>query len=50
MRRPVEDTRQLGEDALVVDGVITRRWKPRTPDGRVAPRYLVAAARDAARP
>lgn len=32
--RPVEDTRQLGGDAVVVDGVVVRLWKPRTPDDR----------------
>jgi hypothetical protein len=32
--RPVEDTRQLGGDALVVDGTVVGIWRPRTPDGR----------------
>jgi hypothetical protein len=41
---PVEDTRQLGGDALVVDGVITRRWAPRTPGDRASPKRLAVAA------
>lgn len=39
--RPVEDTRQLGGDAIVVDGTAVRCWRPRTPDDRVAPAVLV---------
>ncbi|MBA2323825.1 MAG: hypothetical protein H0V92_07390 [Pseudonocardiales bacterium] len=49
MTRPVEDTRQLGGDAVVVDGVITRMWRPRSPNDRVAPERLAAAARKAQR-
>lgn len=49
LRRPVEDTRQLGGDAIVADGTIVRRWMPRSPDDRVPPAHLVAAARAAAR-
>ncbi|MGH3621156.1 MAG: peroxiredoxin-like family protein [Sciscionella sp.] len=44
LARPVEDTRQLGGDAVVKDGVIVRRWRPRSPDDRVAPAALIAAA------
>lgn len=44
MRAPVEDTRQLGGDALINDGVIVRTWTPRSPDDRVDPAKLVAAA------
>lgn len=44
LTRPVEDTRQLGGDALVVDGVVVRVWRPRSPDDRVAPDRLVTAA------
>jgi hypothetical protein len=47
LRAPVEDTRQLGGDALVRDGVIVHRWAPRSPDDRVDPARLVAAARAA---
>ncbi|WP_219418770.1 AhpC/TSA family protein [Pseudonocardia nigra] len=49
LQRPVEDTRQLGGDAIIADGVVTRRWAPRSPDDRVTPARLVAAARTAAR-
>lgn len=42
-----EDTRQLGGDALVVDGVVVRRWRPRTPADRVDPSALIAALRPA---
>ena len=31
---PVEDTRQLGADAILLDGVVTVRWRPRSPDDR----------------
>lgn len=47
-RAPVEDTRQLGGDALLVEGVVVRRWRPRTPADRVLPAVLAAAARAAA--
>ncbi len=42
--RPVEDTRQMGGDALLRDGVVVRRWLPRTPDDRVRPARLLQAA------
>lgn len=46
LRRPVEDTRQLGGDALVVDGTVVRLWRPRTPDDRPpADAVLAEAAR-----
>lgn len=32
--RPDEDTRQLGADAILLDGVIVRLWRPRSPDDR----------------
>lgn len=32
--KPVEDTRQLGGDAVVVGGTVTDLWRPRTPDDR----------------
>ncbi|MGQ0574546.1 MAG: hypothetical protein ACT4RN_10120 [Pseudonocardia sp.] len=44
-RPPVEDTRQLGGDALVVGGVVVRRWLPRTPVDRARPEVIAAAAR-----
>lgn len=42
--RPVEDTRQLGGDAVVVDGVVVRLWRPRTPEDRAKPHVVLAAA------
>lgn len=45
LRPPVEDTRQMGGDAIAVDGTVTHRWLPRTPDDRVDPDVLAAAAR-----
>ncbi len=42
--RPVEDTRQMGGDALLHDGVVIRRWLPRTPNDRVRPAHLLHAA------
>ena len=42
--RPVEDTRQLGGDALLVDGTARLLWRPRTPDDRVGADVLAAAA------
>ncbi len=45
LQRPVEDIRQLGGDALCVDGVLTRRWRPATPSDRADPARIAAAAR-----
>jgi hypothetical protein len=42
-QRSAEDVRQLGGDALAVDGVVVRRWRPRTPVDRVTPAVLAAA-------
>ena len=44
LHRPVEDTRQLGGDAVVVDGVAVAVWRPRSPDDRVDPGRLLAEA------
>lgn len=44
LNRPVEDTRQLGADAIMVDGVVRTLWRPRSPDGRPHGRDVVAAA------
>ena len=41
--RPVEDTRQLGGAAVLLDGVARLVWRPRTPDDRVDPATLAAA-------
>jgi hypothetical protein len=49
LHKPVEDTRQMGGDALVVDGRVERLWRPATPDDRVAPSRVAAAARGRAR-
>ncbi len=50
LHKPVEDTRQMGGDALVVDGRIERIWRPSTPDDRAAPALVAGAARSRARP
>ncbi len=44
VKQPVEDTRQLGGDALVVDGTVRRLWRPRSPDDRPEARTVLAAA------
>ena len=49
LHKPVEDTRQMGGDALLVDGRIDRLWRPATPDDRAAPARIAAAARERAR-
>ncbi|MBW0118960.1 hypothetical protein [Pseudonocardia abyssalis] len=33
----MQDTRQMGGDALVVDGRVERLWRPATPDDRARP-------------
>lgn len=43
--RPVEDTRQLGADAVMADGVVRRLWLPRTPGDRPPATDVAAAAR-----
>ncbi len=43
--RTTEDTRQLGADAVVVDGVVVTLWRPRTPNARPPAREVLAAAR-----
>ncbi len=42
--RPVEDTRQLGGDAIVVDGTVVQLWRPRSPDDRPTASEVLAAA------
>jgi hypothetical protein len=49
LHKPVEDTRQLGGDALAVDSVVRRIWRPSTPDDRAAPGRVAEAARAVAR-
>ena len=46
LRRAVEDTRQFGGDALVVDGRVVRLWQPSTPDDRADAARIVAVARE----
>lgn len=50
LHKPVEDTRQMGGDALVVDGRVERLWRPATPDDRAAPTRIARVARERARP
>ncbi|MGC8471766.1 MAG: AhpC/TSA family protein [Acidimicrobiales bacterium] len=46
--RPDEDTRQLGGDAILVDGTVTTLWRPRSPDDRPPADEVLGAARSAA--
>lgn len=46
LARPEEDTRQLGADAVLVDGVVTRLWLPRTPNGRPPASEVVGCVLD----
>lgn len=43
LQKPVEDTRQMGGDALLRDGRAVRLWRPRTPDDRAAPGTIAHA-------
>jgi hypothetical protein len=45
LARPVEDTRQLGADAIMIDGVVRRLWRPRSPHDRPAAAEVIAATR-----
>jgi hypothetical protein len=44
LSRPVEDTRQLGGDGILADGVLVRRWRPQSPDDRVDAAVLLTEA------
>ena len=44
LARPVEDTRQLGADAIMTDGAVRRLWRPRTPNDRPPAAEIIAAA------
>jgi hypothetical protein len=44
LSRPAEDTRQLGADAVKVDGQVRALWRPRTPDDRPPAAEVIAAA------
>jgi hypothetical protein len=46
LRRPTEDTRQLGADAVIDrDGRLHRLWRPSSPDDRPSIHALVDAVR-----
>ena len=45
LARPVEDTRQLGADAIMVNGIIRQLWRPRTPNDRPPAAEVIAACR-----
>ncbi len=42
--RTDEDTRQLGGDALLADGIVIRVWRPRSPDDRPTANEVLDAA------
>jgi hypothetical protein len=44
LARPAEDTRQLGGDAIMVDGQVRMLWRPRTPNDRPGAPEVIAAA------
>ncbi len=44
LSRPVEDTRQLGGDAVLRGGTVVALWRPRSPDDRPPAIEVVAAA------
>lgn len=44
LAKPVEDARQLGADAVVVDGVARMLWRPRTPNDRSEADDVIATA------
>lgn len=48
LSRPEEDTRQLGGDAVLVDGVVVALWSSRSPDDRPSAAEVLAAASTAA--
>jgi hypothetical protein len=44
LSRPVEDTRQLGADAIAVGPTVRVLWQPRTPDDRPEAREVLERA------
>ena len=48
LRPAEEDTRQLGADAVVVDGRVVRLWRPASPDDRPVAAEVLAEATAAA--
>lgn len=47
LSRSAEDTRQLGGDAILVDGTAVTLWRPRSPDDRPAVADVMSAAQAA---
>jgi hypothetical protein len=50
VRRPVEDTRQLGGDAVVRAGTVVWLFRPASPDDRPSTEAILAAVAEAAPP
>lgn len=48
LHRPVEDTRQLGADAIVTEGRVVRLYRPQSPDDRPSVDAILAALREVA--
>lgn len=48
LKRPVEDVRQLGGDAVVKNGRVVRAFRPASPDDRAPLSTLLAAVSEAA--
>ncbi len=48
VQRPVEDSRQLGGDAVVRSGEVVRLWRPSSPDDRPPVHEMLAAVAMAA--
>jgi hypothetical protein len=44
LSRPVEDTRQLGADAITVGSTVRAVWRPRSPDDRPDAADVIARA------
>lgn len=50
LRRPEDDTRQLGADAIMIDGTTRILWRPASPDDRPPAPHVVAVAQAAVGP
>ncbi len=48
LKRPVEDVRQLGGDAVIMEGRVVRVFRPASPDDRAPVPALLAAVAEAA--
>lgn len=44
LKKPEEDTRQLGADAVLVDGAVRAIWRPRSPEDRPTGKSVMAEA------